>query len=951
MIDPVRRRGGAALRLSLMISGAMFAPGLCLIAASPVHAQQQEAYDFDISAQPLRSALRQYMQQSGVQVGYPSEIGDNVTVPAVQGRLTAAEALGRLLAGTNLSYRFTGPRTATLERAPPAGQGAVQLGTLRVEGAAGSGGIATGARGTISDWAGEADRPYRSAGSSEYVSQERIQRFRGTNVGDIITGIPGVHTGENRNSGALDLNIRGMMGMNRVPVVIDGAQQSTVVYRGYSGDASRNYLDPDLLGEMVIEKGPSTRPEAVGATGGVMVARTIGVEDILKPGESFGIRLRGELRGNTTSPPPVGTKGGLQTDQLNPLLHGGSNSNGWLRVCEHTDPANTSCNSASNRIKEGPIPESAYYQEDPPGKRPHMLEPTDGGGSIVIAKRWENFDIIGAYARRKSGNYFAGTKGPAGELVPEFLELRSGNILTRVYERLALAGDTRFRSGEQVINSAYDNRSYLVKGTARFGDGHALELGFNRFDSDFGDMMPSEIVRGEGFRQGESSNVVVDTYTARYRWQPEGNPLINLRANLWHKNIEVERNLYYGLLQWMTIWLPGDVVFVPAAAEYSKRTGIDIDNRSELSGTWGDLKLRYGASYTWEDIRSDDYPDLPPGSYSLDVTNLKPDGKRDEWSAFLSAEYSPREWLQLDAAIRYTGSSTLDRKVSTRYLNESGRWVDRDEPKTFRLKRDGFAPIFALTVKPYSGLQLYARYAQAIRTPSLFESVAGFGQAYGGSEELLLEPERMITREVGLNYDGRLFGKDQFRLHAAYFNNKVKDYLARAAFTGQDSNIEYAHYEGIEVRAEYDRGWIYGSVGGMYYLDLNYCNYVPEVPPRNFVRCDPNGIGGADIQIPPKETYSGTIGTRWFAERLDVGARVTYNGRRPDMTFIGSGRVNVRWTPSTIVDLYGKFEINDRISVDFNIDNLTDRYYADPLLIGLTAAPGRTMRLGFTAQF
>lgn len=112
-----------------------------------------------------------------------------------------------------------------------------------------------------------------------------------------------------------------------------------------------------------------------------------------------------------------------------------------------------------------------------------------------------------------------------------------------------------------------------------------------------------------------------------------------------------------------------------------------------------------------------------------------------------------------------------------------------------------------------------------------------------------------------------------------------------------------------------------------------------------------DSIGGADIQIPPKESYSGTLGVRLFEQRLDMGTRVTYNGRRPDMTFVGSGRVNVRWTPSTIVDFYSKFEINKRVSVDFNIDNLTDRYYADPLLIGITAAPGRTARLGFTANF
>ena len=932
--------------------------GLTGIAASPALAQAASAgqRSFNIPAQPLREALLIFSQQSGLQVTAQGPLVEGRMGAAVSGSYAPADALARLLAGTGLTYRFDGNDAVRLERAPQAGEGAVQLGTLRVEGASAGEGTGTGTRGIISDWAGEADRPWQAPSSQVHLSQEHIQRFRGTNVGDIISGIPGVHTGENRNSGGLDLNIRGMQGMNRVPVVIDGAHQSTVVYRGYSGSASRNYLDPDLLGEMVIEKGPSTRPEAVGATGGIMVARTIAVEDILKPGESFGVRLRGELRGNTISPPPPGTKAGLQTGQFNPMLHG-QTSSGWLRSCTHTDPNSTACDGRPF-VFEGPIPDAVFYQEDPPGKRPHMLEPTDGGGSIVIGKRWDNFDIIGAYARRKSGNYFAGTHGPTAHIVSVLTESLNGNdrtgYRTRIWENIAPAGDTRFRSGEQVVNSGYDNTSYLVKATGRFGDGHALELGFNRFDSDYGDMMPSEIVRGEGFQQGEASNVVVDSYTARYRFQPENNSWINLRANLWHKYIEVERNLYYGLLRSMTSWLPGEPIFVPAALEYSKRTGVDIDNTSSLSGAWGDLTLRYGASYTWEDLRSDDYPDLPTGSYSLDVTIMRPDGKRDEWSTFLSAEYNPREWLQLDAAIRYTGSDGLDRKPRTQYRDESGRWVDYDEPQFLRMKRDGFAPIFALTVKPYDGLQFYARYAEAIRTPSLFESAVGFGSAgTRDAIESLLQPERMRSREVGMNYDGALLGRDRFRLHAAYFNNKVKDYITRSGAVGgsADANIENAIFEGLEVRAEYDRGWIYGAIGGMYYLDLNYCHYTPENPPNNFQKCHPDGIGFSDTQIPPKESYSGTIGTRWFAERLDVGMRVTYNGRRPDMTFVGSGSVNVRWTPHTIFDLYSSFEVNDVLSVDINIDNVGDRYYADPLLIGLTPAPGRTMRLGMTARF
>ncbi|MEX6226621.1 hypothetical protein AB6F55_18440 [Providencia hangzhouensis] len=41
-----------------------------------------------------------------------------------------------------------------------------------------------------------------------------------------------VYTGDARNSGALDPNVRGIQGQERVPVTVDGTEQSLTVYRG-----------------------------------------------------------------------------------------------------------------------------------------------------------------------------------------------------------------------------------------------------------------------------------------------------------------------------------------------------------------------------------------------------------------------------------------------------------------------------------------------------------------------------------------------------------------------------------------------------------------------------------------------------------------------------------------------------------------------------------------------
>jgi hypothetical protein len=102
------------------------------LAGAPVRAQQPAGAparaSFAIPPQPLAAALRQFVRQSGVQVAFATPDGQNVASPGVSGSFTPADALMRLLAGTGLTYHFTGANTATLERLPP---GSAVLGPCR----------------------------------------------------------------------------------------------------------------------------------------------------------------------------------------------------------------------------------------------------------------------------------------------------------------------------------------------------------------------------------------------------------------------------------------------------------------------------------------------------------------------------------------------------------------------------------------------------------------------------------------------------------------------------------------------------------------------------------------------------------------------------------------------------------------------------------------------------
>nr|WP_258015005.1 TonB-dependent receptor plug domain-containing protein [Stenotrophomonas maltophilia] len=193
---------------------------------------------FDIPAQPLDEALRSYMRQSGVQVVYPASLAHGVTSHAVSGSLSADQALQHLLQGSGVAVRRVSADAVTLESATPvqADSGVIVTGTLRVAGDR----VDSGAN---NDEARLLDS-YRSVGSTTTLDRAHLERFRGTSNGDIVKGVAGVTAGDPRVGNGFDVNIRGIQGQGRVPVIIDGGQSSMDTYRGYAGQSQRTYLDP-----------------------------------------------------------------------------------------------------------------------------------------------------------------------------------------------------------------------------------------------------------------------------------------------------------------------------------------------------------------------------------------------------------------------------------------------------------------------------------------------------------------------------------------------------------------------------------------------------------------------------------------------------------------------------------------------------------------------------------
>ncbi|TAJ90922.1 MAG: TonB-dependent receptor [Reyranella sp.] len=138
---------GSAKKMHRGVAGAVAAAAVLLLQAParadnhvvpPVAgeqlAQSSQPRSFAIPAQPLASALDRFADQTGISFAYRTGDISTIRSPGVSGMLAPREALQQLLAGTGVSFAFTGANTVTITKAPDAGSGAMQLDAVQVQG-------------------------------------------------------------------------------------------------------------------------------------------------------------------------------------------------------------------------------------------------------------------------------------------------------------------------------------------------------------------------------------------------------------------------------------------------------------------------------------------------------------------------------------------------------------------------------------------------------------------------------------------------------------------------------------------------------------------------------------------------------------------------------------------------------------------------------------------------
>ncbi|PTA73005.1 MULTISPECIES: TonB-dependent receptor [unclassified Stenotrophomonas] len=959
----------------------------CLLPATAVAQNTAATVRWQIPAGPLDQALTAFGQQSGLPIAADARLTRGRHSQGVHATLGTDAALAQLLAGTGLTFQRDASGVV-LRAAPAADAGVRQIGTLRVAGQASEG---------ASPWGlADADAVYRDSGSRVHLDRQQLERFRGQSIGDVLAGAVGVHTADVRNGGALDVNIRGLQGQNRVPVIIDGGQQAIDVYRGYAGVQQRSYLDPDLISSVSIEKGPSLAANAASAIGGVVYMETLNVDDILDDGQAWGLRVRGGVADNSID----------RTRVFQQVARGSDNRNS-------------------------------------------LRDPRDWNGSVAFAQRGEDWQLVAAYARRRQGNYFAGRND--AERYDE-QHLSSGGT-----GMSGQAVSTIYHPGDEVLNTHTDNESALLKFTWTPSPDQRVELSHRYFNSSFGEIMPSAIGRvpesnewvtyvdpANTMAQFEPGQMRVNATSLRQRYRPETHPWLDLSSTLWFTTA-TSRMFNSNLVNTPLFKnYPGDAMPDTLGETYApglqsdvktRRWGVDSSNTTRFSNRLGDWTLRYGAAFQHEDTA----PNSPVLPVDYNKNRYLRSGTRREASAVASLQWQPWDWLSLTAGgrfidyrtrdrnrvafvsesrdLRYTfarlskggqllpgwykewypdaqGNYTYDSLRATPYGESTlGQSYDFDgfiaDPRganafytkqiptawgykpAIRRSGHGFAPYAEARFNLDSDMFFYVKYAQGWKMPSLFESTLGNSTSAPVAD---LKPEKNRSWDIGFSLLKQDLWRDGDRLafKVAWFKNDIDNAITRrfdsSNWAFYVDNVDNYTVSGYELQSGYDAGIAYLDLSASYYQRARTCDAATAAAMRarhsrwNNLGGTPDCVDGGfgtsfvNAQNPPKYSIHSTLGLRLFDRRLDTGIRRTYNsGPTHELdkpwNITGSTGLQNIYLPTAIYDVYARWQFTPKAEVELVVSNLRNTYYMDTLAMSLMPGPGRTTRLNFTARF
>ena len=202
------------------------------------------------------------------------------------------------------------------------------------------------------------------------------------------------------------------------------------------------------------------------------------------------------------------------------------------------------------------------------------------------------------------------------------------------------------------------------------------------------------------------------------------------------------------------------------------------------------------------------------------------------------------------------------------------------------------SPRAGLIFKPQENLSLYVSYSESFlpRSGEQFKSLS--------SSSARLDPDVFESTEIGVKWDIR----DNLSFTVSYFDSEQTQ-AVRDSDTGENSEIVGLQVDGIELELK-------GQVTDRLYLALGYSDLDGET-----------AKGGEPREIP--EQTASLWATYEVNEQFGIGLGITHQGE----SNIKNDKPGLILPDYTRVDFAAYYDLADDLSVQLNVENLTDELY------------------------